>query len=454
MSEPSVEDSIEANCSLDYDRKPHYIGLLLMTFFGVATAACWYFNWELAMHGGVICFISIIIWQLCEPFADAAQWIGDSLHMPSSVRGATLDAVASSLPEFFIGIFFVLTTVMNSDVTGASHAANGEGYGATVATCAGSAIYNMILIPAFVALVISFKRLNRPTIDIEDSVIARDGVAFLICEIVFLLALHFQLLTWWMGFVFIGMYLIYVLLLYNDWKKFEVIKRVIIREKQEQTATDLQKSLLEKGHSFGISLIEKVITEVNRGDDPEVKEKKRSYLFFNLSSIPLNGMTSCSILGVVTLLIAGTSYFLVHSTQFLAIRLEVPMFFLAVIIAAAASSVPDTFVSIAAAMRGDDSGAVSNVFGSNIFNICVCLGVPLIINSGMNGWEPISLLQGGKPMEGLIGLQVLLGVLSTITLAMMWHNRQITRTKAIIFCGLYGVFIAYAVVGSLGLMNV
>ena len=32
----------------------------------------------------------------------------------------------------------------------------------------------------------------------------------------------------------------------------------------------------------------------------------------------------------------------------------------------------------------------------------------------------------------------------------MWHNRQLTRNKAIVLCALYGVFIAYAVAGSFG----
>ena len=124
MNETSLEGSLQVK------QKPHYIGLLLALAFGGATAAFAFLNWEVATHGTLICFVSIIIWQLCEPFADAAQWVGDSLHMPSSVRGATLDAVASSLPEFFIGIFFVLMTVMNHHATETQQAANGEGFGA------------------------------------------------------------------------------------------------------------------------------------------------------------------------------------------------------------------------------------------------------------------------------------------------------------------------------------
>jgi len=132
--------------------------------------------------------------------------------------------------------------------------------------------------------------------------------------------------------------------------------------------------------------------------------------------------------------------------------LGVPTFFVAVILAAAASSVPDTLLSMGSAKRGDDSGAVSNAFGSNIFDICICLSIPLLVNSALNGWQPVAMLQDGKPIPGLVGLRVLLVALTVITLAVIWHNRQLTRGKAFFLCGLYLVFIGYAVLGSLGIL--
>ena len=60
-------------------------------------------------------------------------------------------------------------------------------------------------------------------------------------------------------------------------------------------------------------------------------------------------------------------------------------------------------------------------------------------------------MQDGKPMAGLVGLRILLVALTAITLGIIWHKRQITQTKAYILCGLYVVFIGYAVAGSLGL---
>ena len=70
------------------------------------------------------------------------------------------------------------------------------------------------------------------------------------------------------------------------------------------------------------------------------------------------------------------------------------------------------FLSIGAARRGDDSGAVSNAFGSNIFDICVSLSVPLLVNSYLLGWEPVPLTSDGEPIEGLVDLRILLAVLT------------------------------------------
>ena len=172
-----------------------------------------------------VAVISVVIWQVCDPFADAAQWIGDMFRLPGSVRGATLDAIASSMPELFSGIFFVLvalSTASSADHASAERiAAGAEGFGSTIATCAGSAVYNMILIPAFCALVISFTRRERPTIDVDDEVISRDGVWFVCCQILLIFFLFQDTMSWWMAVVFLLLYAMYVCQLYADAKKYQ-----------------------------------------------------------------------------------------------------------------------------------------------------------------------------------------------------------------------------------------
>ncbi len=425
----------------------------------IALAASWYMNsttgsttWSILFLLSQATVISIIIWQACDPFADAAQWIGTTLRLPGSVRGATLDAVASSMPELFSGIFFVVLAISATDVgKDELAAATGEGYGATVATCAGSAVYNMILIPAICALVIARYRPDHPTIDVEDKVISRDGLWFVGCEVLLLFFLFQPAMEWWMGVALLGAYFVYLLVLYRDaklyQKRYGFVKQQIVDGKTND-------EIVDAGKTQNLKLSRDTIQKL-RGQEPGETEDdeeppESAGVLFGFFDVPLSFKTAWIVIGISTIVAAIACYWLVEVTHATATTLNVPIFFVAVILAAAASSVPDTFLSVGAAMRGDDDGAVSNAFGSNIFDLCVCLSIPLLVGSYLNGWQPILLTQDGEPMQGLNGLRILLCSLTIITLLIMWHNRQLTKKKAYILVGLYGVFVAYAIAGSLG----
>ena len=430
---------------------------------------CHALGWTLASLMFAVILISIVIKEACDPFADAAQWVGDTFHIPGSVRGATLDAISSSMPELFSGIFFVIVAlgaISQSDAQGqpltaqaaqkAQEDAGAEGYGSTIATCAGSAVYNMILIPAFCALFISYYRPQRPTIDVEDEVIARDGLWSVGCQFLLIVFLFQDSMHWWMALVFLGLYALYILQLARHAKLYRRQLRLVSSRLQTVGVDTSNTDVIANFHAEDVAVSETVVEKARRhlkGEDANEEETPESAgALFGFWGIPLSGWSATIILLVCTLIAATACYYLVEVTRETAKQLNVPIFFVAVIIAAAASSVPDTLLSIGSAKRGDDSGAVSNAFGSNIFDICVCLAVPLLVNSALNGWQPVSLLQDGKPMHGLVGLRILLAALTLITLAIIWHNRQITRKKAFILCGLYLIFIGYAVLGSLGIL--
>ena len=460
MSESQPSELVPDSDDDGPDFKSIGITILILILFGVT----WLMNrsasgsgWTLAFLLMQVAVISIVIWQACDPFADAAQWIGDTFRLPGSVRGATLDAIASSMPELFSGIFFVVIAVTST--AGGTQVemveAGAEGYGSTIATCAGSAVYNMILIPAFCALVISFTRKERPTIDIEDEVIARDGMWFVGCEILLIVFLFQDTMMWWMGAIFLGLYVLYIFQLYLSAKayrkKMDHLHGHLEIHGVEVEAETVVETLRADGVRVSRALVLKAQVEVtaNGSDSEEEEAPDTAGVLFGLFSVPLSHRTAWLVIGLSTIIAAVACYFLVEATLHTAEQLEVPTFFVAVILAAAASSVPDTFLAIGAARRGDDSGAVSNAFGSNIFDLCICLSIPLFVNSYLTGWEPVSLTQDGKPMAGLTGLRILLVALTGLTLAIMWHKRQLTRTKAFVLCGLYGIFIGYAILGSL-----
>lgn len=451
-------------------------GLVISGAIVTLCALFWYLHkqspathWAILFLLFEVATVSVVIWQACDPFADAAQWIGEAMLLPGSVRGATLDAVASSMPELLSGIFFVVLAVgsvappeagADPAVTKAMLAeAGAEGFGATIATCAGSAIYNMILIPAFCALVISITRPSRPSIDVEKEVISRDGMWFVGCQILLILFLLNNSMEWWMGLCLIAVYVAYVYMLSRDAKSYRVrigrLRDYLRVNRSADTATVIA-AMTEHGVEVSAPLIQRATLDLEAEDRGErsrfVAPPNEAGFFYGFFSVPLRGHVSCwSVIIASTAVAAIACYFLVDATRSISHLFDVPAFFVAVIVAAAASSVPDTFLAIGAARRGDDSGAVSNAFGSNIFDICICLSIPLLVNSYMTDWEPVSLLEDGKPIAGLDGLRILLVLFTMITLAVMWHRQQLTRGKALFLCSLYAVFVGYAVLGSLGL---
>ena len=55
----------------------------------------------------VIAFCGYIIWRAGDSFVEGSNYIGRNLS--EGVKGATINAVASSMPELFIALFFFFT---------------------------------------------------------------------------------------------------------------------------------------------------------------------------------------------------------------------------------------------------------------------------------------------------------------------------------------------------------
>ncbi len=361
--------------------------------------------------------IAVLISEACEPFADAAQWVGNRLRLPPSVRGATLDAIASSMPELFTGLFFVTVALTGAKDSAQRMLESAEGYGSTIATCAGSSIYNLMLIPAVCAIAVSFSRPRNPQINVEREVVNRDGMWVIGTQVGLLVFLFQPRLHWWMGVVALLAYAGYVLHLYLATRTFRnrLAEGAITAETPSDTAT----------------------------------------MFFGKYEVKLNGSTSALILIISTLVAALACYLLVDLTNESARKLGVTPFFIAVILTAAVSSVPDTFMSLGSARRGDDSGAMSNVFGSNIFDICIGMSIPLLVSCYLNDWKPIQLVgPDDETLRGVVGLRVFLFFLTAIVMFVLWKSQRVTRRTGWFFCALYALFVGYAVLGALGIIPV
>ncbi len=102
------------------------------------------------------------------------------------------------------------------------------------------------------------------------------------------------------------------------------------------------------------------------------------------------------------LLIKGADYFVEGSSN-LAKALKIPTLIIGLTIVAFGTSAPETVVSLFASLRGSNEIAVSNVIGSNIFNLLVVLGVSAMV-------------RGLKASRQVITKDFLFSILATIIL--------------------------------------
>lgn len=103
------------------------------------------------------------------------------------------------------------------------------------------------------------------------------------------------------------------------------------------------------------------------------------------------------------LLIKGADFF-VDGSSSIAKILKVPSIIIGLTIVAFGTSMPEASVSVTAAIQGQNELAVSNVIGSNIFNLMVVLGASALVRPMQVKW---SLLKREFPFSIIITLLLL-----------------------------------------------
>lgn len=150
------------------------------------------------------------------------------------------------------------------------------------------------------------------------------------------------------------------------------------------------------------------------------------------------------IIGFV-LLIKGADFF-VDGSSSVARILKVPTIIIGLTVVAFGTSMPELSVSVTAALRGSNDLAVSNVLGSNIFNLLVVLGCCALVKPVAAKW---SLLKKEFPFSILITI-ILLLVDSDFSIMKILDGNQgfvLGRWAGLLFLILFVLYI-YATVKS------
>jgi Ca2+/Na+ antiporter len=359
----------------------------------------------------LIAIACIVIWRAGDGFMTASEYIGRNLS--EGVRGASINAIASSMPEVFTSLFFLFVLQ------------DASGFSGGIGTTAGSAIFNSMVIPAVsVIAVIGIGLANKITV--SQKVMRRDGIALIITELIFLILISGSTLDWYHGLILMLVYVVYISYTFLSMEKSTSDNS---EEEEEEEDDD------EPQGSFFVGLITYDLERIFIGKSKISNSNAWPLLLFATLSIA----AVCYLLVIACEWMGAATYDVPYLGEFKG--LDIPLMFVALILASAASSFPDTMISIKDAQRGQYDDAISNALGSNIFDVCFALGFPLFIFTLMHG--PIHMPPDLVDLSS--ELRFLLLILTIIVVLIFTMGKHIGKTKAFILITLYVLFVLYIV---------
>ncbi|MFY0651112.1 MAG: hypothetical protein JXQ96_03725 [Cyclobacteriaceae bacterium] len=370
----------------------------------------------------LISLACLVIWRAGDGFMTASEYIGRNLS--DGVRGASINAVASSMPEVFTSLFFLFVL------------ADAEGFSGGVGTTAGSAIFNGMVIPAVSVLAVIGIGLTK-RIEVSKKVLLRDGIALIITESIFLILISGSSLDWWHGLILMLVYVVYISYMFISMNKSQ--KKAVFEAEQngeviEEEEEEEEESNEEQG-SFIKGLLTFDLERIFVGANKIDSARAWSLLVFSTVSIAL----VCYLLVVACEWMGAESYEVPYLGSYSG--LGIPLMFVALVLASAASSFPDTIISIKDAQRGKYDDAISNALGSNIFDVCFALGFPLFLFTILHG--PIQM--DIELIDLSAELRFLLLLLTIIAVFIYTTGKYMGKGKALLLLGIYFLFILYII---------
>ncbi|WP_436923994.1 sodium:calcium antiporter [Halosimplex amylolyticum] len=314
-----------------------------------------------------------VIWVGSVRFERAAERLSRYYGLPVAVHGAIVVAVGSSFPEISS---IAISTVVHGEFS--------LGVGAIV----GSAIFNLLVIPAFSALASEDLEATRDLIHKDAQFYV---ISVLVLFIVFALGATYvpggtnraAVLTRPLVVLPLATYVVYVFLHQQD-----------ASEHVAPAAPDV--SPLREWGRLAVVLV--VIA-----------------------------------IGVEGLVRAALSFGAAFGT---------PSFLWGLTVIAAGTSLPDAFVSVNAAKNDDDVTSLTNVLGSNTFNLLVAI--------------PVGVLLGGEVTIDFLVAIPTMGFLAFATLVFIVFTRtrlELTDPEAYGFLGLYVLFLCWMTLETVGVID-
>lgn len=328
---------------------------------------------DLLFYLVVAIIATAVIWRGSGLLERSAERLSKYYGLPVAVHGAIVVAVGSSFPEFSS---VVISTLVHNEFS--------LGVGAIV----GSAIFNLLIIPALSAFASEDLEATR-------DIVHKDAqfyiIAILVLFITFALGATYvpggtnraAILTPTIVLIPLATYAVYVFLQYQD-----------TRDYAAPDAIDV-----DVRHEWGVLAIGLVLIAVG-------------------------------VEGIVRAALGFGAIF------------ETPSFFWGLTVIAAGTSLPDAFVSVHAAQQDEDVTSLTNVLGSNTFNLLVAI--------------PVGVLLAGSATVNFLVAIPLFGFLAFVTIVFLIFIRtslELTDLEAATLVALYLFFLAWMGLESTGVIE-
>ena len=353
-------------------------------------------------------------------FVDGAVGIAKRFRLPDIVVGATVVSIGTTLPEVMVS------------TTGALAGSGAMAYGNAI----GSIICNTALIAAISITCnpgpVNVKSMKVPAIFFFAS-------AALYCLAAYALGTFPR----WMGFVMLGIFVVYMLLtVRNGMRNPDKADE----EEEEESAGMPWLGLIVVGIVAGAIVLGGMLFEkIPLWYAIATVAIVAVYLVVG-GKINLGANTNRNLVMELLLLVIGAAIIavgadlLVEHGQVIALGLGVPETVVALLFVALGTSLPELVTTITSLKKGRASLGVGNVIGANVFNLVLVSGVAVSLAPFKVPAENL-LLDTGLNLSLVFDIPVMLGVMSLMIVPAL-IGKKLSRWQGIVLLGIYGAFCA------------
>ena len=138
-----------------------------------------------------------------------------------------------------------------------------------------------------------------------------------------------------------------------------------------------------------------------------------------------------TIIGIVGIVLG--SNFVVDSASDIATKLGVTERLISLTVIALGTSLPELVTSVTATRKGEYDIAIGNVVGSNIFNICMVVGLPVALFGGITGYT-----------LNIVDVVVML-IAAIMLFVFSYRDRKVGRLEGIVFLSIFLIYYSYVI---------